>query len=367
MTATNCTTTLVSLPADGPLRTLVGDIATAALRSATAEPGDRTDVVRYERLCSQLESHAWRAAAGGAPCVVSDDTPDGPGLPVAVHDMADPIGSALTDRVSHHAARVVRRWLDEQNVVVALTVPFAPGGSGFHSTDRHPPGRESAPDVAAPWRAPDGVEGRRAVEARFRAQVAAAVGPHATGQQSVSPSGVHNRVLTEVLRQYVAGHPDRRVDVPIAYRDGSAAADPFPLRCLRPADGLPSRVDVTLHLALLSIRHTEMDARIDGAWLRNAEVSRPRPAAQTDEFVYAASLEQLAALTDHGRRTALLHLYQTGLDCAVVGFYRAVTVHLLRHPGSVAVVPMFAATSQSGGPDETVFYEGEPWAAEGLR
>jgi hypothetical protein len=367
MTATTHTTTLVSLTADGPLRTLVGDIATAALRSTTAEPGDRTDVVRYERLCSQLESHAWRAAAGGAPCLVLDEPSDGPGLPVAAHDMADPLGSALADRVSHHAARLVRHWLAEQNVVVALTVPFAPGDSGFRPPDRHPSGRDPASDVAAPWRAPEGVEGRRAVEARFRDQVAAAVGPDATGQQPVSPSGVHNRVLTEVLRQYVAGHPDRRVDVPIAYRDGSAAADPFPLRCLRPADGLPAQADVTLRLALLSIRHTEMDARIDGAWLRNAEVSRPRPAAQTDEFVYATSLEQLAALTDHGRRTAVLHLYQTGLDCAVVGFYRAVTVHLLRHPGSVAVVPMFAATGRPGGPDETVFHQGEPWAAEGLR
>ncbi|MEU1179918.1 helicase-related protein [Streptomyces sp. NPDC005820] len=321
MTATTHTTTLVSLPGDGHLRALVGDIATAARRSAVAEPGDRSDVVRYERLCSQLESHAWHAAATGAPCVVLDEPPDGPGLPVAAPDLPDPLGSPLADRVPGHAARLVLGWLAESHIVVAVTVPFAPGG-----TDRHPPGRAPAPEVADPWRAPDGVEGRRAVEARFRAQVAAAVRPDAADRRAVSPSGVHNRVLTRVLRQYVDGQPDRRIDVPVAYRDGSAAAHPFPLRCLRLADEPPARADVTLRLALLSIRHSEMDVLIDGAWLRNAEVSRPRPAAQTDEFVYGTSLDQLAALTDHGRRTLTLHMYQTGLDSAVVGFYRAVTV-----------------------------------------
>ena len=36
-----------------------------------------------------------------------------------------------------------------------------------------------------------------------------------------------------------------------------------------------------------------------------------------------------------------LHMYQTGLETAVVGFYRAVTVHLMRFPGSVSVQPMY--------------------------
>ena len=167
------------------------------------------------------------------------------------------------------------------------------------------------------------------------------------------------------MRDYVAGTPDTRIDATIAYRDGSAASYPFPLRCLPLADTAPASADIELHVALLSIRHTDMDPVVDGAWLRNSEVSRPRPAAQTDDFVYGTSLTQLDALTDSGHRTALLHLYQTGLDTAIVGFYRAVTVHLLAHPGTLAVIPMFAAVPRPGTPDTTRFRPGRPWCTRG--
>ena len=83
-----------------------------------------------------------------------------------------------------------------------------------------------------------------------------------------------------------------------------------------------------LRFALLSIRHTEMDAVVDGAWLRNAEISRPRPAAQTDDLVYETSLRQLDELC-RSERHVRLYMYQTGLETAVVGFYRALANHLL--------------------------------------
>ena len=34
-------------------------------------------------------------------------------------------------------------------------------------------------------------------------------------------------------------------------------------------------------------------------------------------------------------------MYQTGLETAVVGFYKALTDHLVAHPRSVSVQPMF--------------------------
>src|SRR5690606_17292310 len=77
------------------------------------------------------------------------------------------------------------------------------------------------------------------------------------------------------------------------------------------------------------------------AWLRNAQISQPRTQAQTDDLVYAISCEQLMALTQAGKRSVALRMYQTGLEPAIVGFYRAVTTHLLAHPGSVAVTPMY--------------------------
>ena len=159
--------------------------------------------------------------------------------------------------------------------------------------------------------------------------------------QNSHTSGVQNAVLTEVLREFVASSlGTSRVDVPVEYRDGSRSAQYFALRSLDLCAQL-SAADLDLHLALLSIRHTEMDAVVHGAWLRNAEVSRPRPAAQTDDLVYEISRTQLLALTSGGSRRVRIHLYQTGLETAVVGFYKALVDHLLELKGTVAVQPMY--------------------------
>ncbi|GAB3844779.1 hypothetical protein GCM10027610_059830 [Dactylosporangium cerinum] len=110
-----------------------------------------------------------------------------------------------------------------------------------------------------------------------------------------------------------------------------------------------------------------MDPVIDGAWLRNADVSRPRPAGQTDDFVYRASVQQLDALFGDGVDRLRIIMFQTGLDTAVVGFYRAVVDRLLRRPGSLEVVPMFYAAG-GGDAGATVtqsanFEPGAVWAA----
>jgi hypothetical protein len=215
--------------------------------------------------------------------------------------------------------------------------------------DPHARGVTGAEDVgvaeepADAWAAEVGVFGGRAVEARFRAQIGEALNPDATRRVRISPSGINNAVVAEILREFVAVEPGAgRVDVPVEYRDGSKSAHPFPLRALPLVTELPT-ASLTLTFALLSIRHTEMDAIVHGAWLRNAEISRPRPAAQTDDLVYDISLRQFEELT-RTERHVHLHMYQTGLETAVVGFYRALTTHLLRHPGSVSVQPMYFVT-----------------------
>jgi hypothetical protein len=159
--------------------------------------------------------------------------------------------------------------------------------------------------------------------------------------------------------------------VPVVYRDGSKAEREFPFHCLDLTDRLrdPAELDLELRLTLLSIRHTEMDPVVDGAWLRNAEVSRPRPAAQTDDFVYHASIRQLESLTGRGAGKVRLHIFQTGLETAVVGFYRAVTEFLMEHPGSLEVVPRFYAAGRgkpAAVPDEQAGFEaGDVWATRG--
>jgi hypothetical protein len=141
-------------------------------------------------------------------------------------------------------------------------------------------------------------------------------------------------------------------------RDGSAGP-PFPLRGT-PLVESPGRPGRQLSFALLSIRHTEMDIEVDGAWLRNTVVSRVRPAGDTDRIVYELSLGQLRSLIKDGPVTIEMH--QTGLETAVVGFYRAVITmfaELHHRPGSLVVVPKYFKSGADGGAPR--FSEGTPW------
>ena len=102
----------------------------------------------------------------------------------------------------------------------------------------------------------------------------------------------------------------------------------------------------------MSIRHVDMDAIVDGAWFRNSKLSRPRPAGLTDQLAFDTSLRQLYELSP--TTPVVIHMYQTGLEPAVVGFYRALVVYLMAHPGTLAVVPHYY-----GG--EGSFAQGTPW------
>jgi hypothetical protein len=94
-----------------------------------------------------------------------------------------------------------------------------------------------------------------------------------------------------------------------------------------------------IRFTLMSIRHVDMDTVVDGAWFRNSKLSRPRPAGLTDQLAFETSLKQLWKLRPAA--PAVIHLYQTGLEPAVIGFYRAVVVYLMTQPGTLAVVPHY--------------------------
>lgn len=316
---------IIGLPDTAANRALIADINSAAARSLKAEPGDRLDIARFEALATRLErlavndAHAPRTAvtvpaqSAGALLFGADQRDWSPSLPADVRAAA--AGTVAAGRLP-----------------VLVVLPLAEGSTA----DSADPVTAAGP--ATRWDS-DGIRGRKAVEARFRAQLAEASAARG-GRVPISPSGIQNSVVTETLREFtdqVAG--GRRVDVPVEYRDGSRSAHPFPLRSL-PLKGQLPGASLELRFALLSIRHTEMDAVVDGAWLRNAEVSRPRPAGQTDDLVYDSSQAQLAELC-RGQSHVRLYLYQTGLETAVVGFYKALADHLLRYPRSVSVQPMY--------------------------
>jgi hypothetical protein len=340
---------IVGLPDTAAHRALIADINSAAARSRKAEPGDRLDIARFEVLATHLEQLAVNDAH--APRIaVAMPGPSAEALLFGA-DQRD-WSPSWPDDIRGAAARTVAAGRLPVLVVLPLT-----GGRTVSSDDPEP-----AAGPATRWDS-NGIRGRKAVEARFRAQLTeASTAPG--GRVPISPSGIQNSVVTETLREFTDQKPGRRrIDVPVEYRDGSRSAHPFPLRSL-PHKGAPPAASLELHFALLSIRHTEMDAMVNGAWLRNAEVSRPRPAGQTDDLVYDISRAQLTEL-GRGESHVRLYLYQTGLETAVVGFYKALVGHLLRYPGSVSVQPMYYEAPRGPDPGKAeqsaLFQKGTPW------
>ena len=134
------------------------------------------------------------------------------------------------------------------------------------------------------------------------------------------------------------------------YRDGSQAA-PFPLGMIPMSEDVPGGLD-ELRVALMSMRHPEMDSVVDACVLRNRDISIARPAAETDEVATRRAAVQLAAIISLGPR--LLRVYQTGLEPANVGFYRALTQLLTGGGRGLVVVPMYFADGR--------FEAGRPWS-----
>ena len=268
----------------------------AALRLAQGALGDRTEVVRYEQIISQIEALAYDQLT---------------------REPAAPSGSAVT-----------------------LHWPFAAGDAPLSTAT----GSRAGP--AEMWRSSNPRATRTdATYERLEGQLAAWTDPARHPERipsAVCPSEIQNRALTEALRKYAGMIPGGRpVDAPVTYRDGSSA-HPFPLRSVRITDQEPDDGREILHMTLLSVRHVEMDADVDGAWLRNKQISLPRASGLTDQLAYEQSLEQFAIISADGPVT--LYLYQTGLPPANVGFYRALINHH-RKPGTtpVAVVPHYFA------------------------
>jgi hypothetical protein len=239
---------------------------------------------------------------------------------------------------------------DASDLTVRLVWPFVPGATVVPAVAREPR------PVAAVFRSElENPTRRAAVEERFAAQLRRVVSEASDDgeAEAINPSDIPNRVLSERLREYYARSAgSAAIDAPVVYRDGSSAR-PLRLRSVTITDEVPRDGRPVLAVTLLSIRHMEMDVKVEGAWLRNREVSLRRPTGQTDELVYLQSQQQFAELAS--REPIELHLYQTGLAPANVGFYRALVDHHLERRGhNIVVIPWYFE-------GEDKFSRGSPW------
>ncbi len=182
--------------------------------------------------------------------------------------------------------------------------------------------------AAEPWHPPAQVvaDAGAQLEITFFQQVNAALG---NGRCVVVNTRSHE-VMTEVLSHFVSAEAGRpAAELRVAYTDGSEAR-PLPLRCLEAPAGPPAQPTRVVRMALMSMRHLELDWVVDATWYRNREVFTSDSMAQADEWCYLFSRAKLAQMrrTYAGERVHLC-LYHTGFEPAVLGLYRAVVLQLL--------------------------------------
>jgi len=317
--------------------------AAASLRRATKlMPGDRTEDIRFESIHAVIDQLASAAIAHGEPSVCSFEAVDD-SLRGASVIYGEPAFRQLLPPE-------VQRWLAAGRVVAEVRMPHFTGETVMDGAPGQGP---SSP--AMRWTSSSD-RSSEAVKERFDFLLSRALEDRDCLEGAIRPSGVSNKVLTESLREYVSkGTDGRPVEVRVIYRDGSEGPR-FPMRSLTLTSD-KSQGWRTLRFALMSIRHVSMDLEVDGAWLRNSRISRPRPTGMTDQLVFNTSLRQLRSLDP--RVPTLICMYQTGLEPAIMGFYRAVVTHLIANPYSIAVLPFYYAGEDSNGKD--VFTEGILW------
>lgn len=221
------------------------------------------------------------------------------------------------------------------------------------------------PSERATWIAPSDIadevisESRRVKMAQqLRSQIERAL--HT--QETVNFSNQPHDITTEVLNDFVYTSEDvKPKDIRVVYADGSKG-ETFPIHCLpKFSDEKLYRLKSLppLRIALISMRHLELDRDIDMAWFRNREASQSRTLSEADRFCYEYSMKQftdLAALS-HQSGGVHLHLYHTGFEPAVIAFYRAF-LHTLRHrqndfPG-ILIVPHYYR-------GDNPYEHGRPW------
>ncbi len=165
------------------------------------------------------------------------------------------------------------------------------------------------------------------------------------GQVNFS-SQSHN-TIADVLHEFVyatSDEPVAPVYVHVLYGDGSRGK-PFPLRSLAPLRSesmTPLRNVLPLRVALISMRHLEMDPLVDIAWLLNKDIPKGRSLADVDAFSYQETQRQLREGLSNG--PLKLFLYHTGFQPVIVGFYRALVEELIarrNQPPMLEVTPYY--------------------------
>lgn len=330
---------------------LVRDAESAAKAFEIALPGERAEAIRYGEVAALIESSAAELAGGDA-----IELPTTPGWLTSTtgvrHSWVRPRAELpRSDDAS-------RQWVAERLVagcgVVELHDIVPPGATDAAAMNplppvayRSSPAGQVQPDVTRSTGGRRGDAGERidVIARRFTEQVRLV-----DDGRPLNPSDVPDAVLAQGLRDLAATNPAcAPTRVRVVYGDGSEGPL-FPRASVEFGDQVEPSWAV-LSLAMISMRHPEMDHLVSGAVLRNVEVSRAVAHGHVDALAYQRAREALESLTGTG--PIHVRVYQTGFQPAVMGLYRAVA-DLLGAGVALAVTPVFFRRRR--------YEEGRPWA-----
>lgn len=146
-------------------------------------------------------------------------------------------------------------------------------------------------------------------------------------QDPVNASNQPHDITTDVIHEFVYSHRLRATNIRIVYADGSEGAN-FPVYCLpKTSDREIEKLKVLppFRIALISMRHLELDKVVDMAWICNRDASQSRTLSEADHYCYEYSLQQFSQLEmlSSQQNGLHIHLYHMGFEPAVIAFYKA--------------------------------------------
>ncbi len=199
---------------------------------------------------------------------------------------------------------------------------------------------------------------RRAIQ-QFRA--------HGKGVVEVTKqNNLPHHVLAELLYEFAykdKHNAEEPAAVTFIYARGQEAMS-VPLYCLRPPQVQQLQREpfkgVPLRVSLVSMRHLPLDHIVDRAWLLNKEIPQDETYVQEDRYCYDRTHEQLRILAAKGIRC--IHLYQTGYQAAVIGFYRALIEYLREQQEGTSAFPSFEVTPYYFDRNQRHYWKGSTWS-----
>lgn len=182
-----------------------------------------------------------------------------------------------------------------------------------------------------------------------------------SGKGSVKVTSKHHwthNQLSETLFAFAYNRNNEKpANITIQY-DWEQESRPITLYSLKPLTPLPSH-ETPLRVSLISMRHLALDHIVDFAWFLNKELTQNRTYVDTDHHCSERTGKLLRLLTEKGVHS--IHVYHTGYQAAVIGFYRGLIEYLSEQRKRNSTYPLLHVTPYYFNKQYGFYRRGSTW------